>query len=187
MSKLPWVLTAAFAIVAGFVMMGRSSMPDAPAPNAAAPMTPAVPTLASTTPEPATVLASSIGSEVITVYKSPSCGCCGDWIAHLEENGFAVEVVDESAMGVVKQRLGVPGAMHSCHTAVIDGEIVEGHVPADVLRDYLADEAVRSASLGLAVPGMPVGSPGMEIEGQPADAYDVIAFGTESEKVYASR
>lgn len=185
MSKLPLALAAAFAVIAGFVMMGRSAPPVAP--DASMPMTPAVPTLASTTPEPAAVLASSIGSELITVYKSPSCGCCGDWIEHLEENGFEVAVVDESAMGVVKQRLGVPGAMHSCHTAVIDGEIVEGHVPADVLRDYLANEAVRSASLGLAVPGMPVGSPGMEMEGLPADAYDVIAFGADSDRVFASR
>lgn len=186
MSKLPWALAAAFAVIAGFVMMGRVT-PEFIQPEQFAPMTPALPVLASSTPEPAEVLAASIGTEVITVYKAPSCGCCGDWIAHLEENGFTVEVVDESAMGVVKQRLGVPGAMHSCHTAVIDGEIVEGHVPADVLRDYLADEAVRSASLGLAVPGMPVGSPGMEMEGVPADKYDVIAFGAESELVYASR
>jgi len=187
MSKLPWVLAAAFAVIAGFVMMGRSYTPE-PAPAAQSlPMVPAVPSLATSTPEPEAVLASSLGNEVVTVYKAPTCGCCGDWIAHLEENGFTVVAVDESAMGVIKQRLGVPGAMHSCHTAVVDGELVEGHVPADVLRDYLADEAVRSASLGLAVPGMPVGSPGMEMEGMPADAYDVIAFSADSEQVYASR
>ncbi len=114
--------------------------------------------------------------DVITVYKSPTCGCCGDWVEHMRENGFTVNVVDEPAMMAVKTAVGLPDEMASCHTAMIGGEVVEGHVPAETLRRYLADATMRAQYDGLSVPGMPVGSPGMEVEGQPADAYDIVAF-----------
>lgn len=105
----------------------------------------------------------------IDVYRDPSCGCCQDWIRHLQANGFAVTDHVETDMGAVKSRLGVPYSLGSCHTAVIDGKFVEGHVPAaDILRLRRQPDLI-----GAAVPGMPVGSPGMEI-GDRQDAYQVI-------------
>ncbi|TKD46461.1 DUF411 domain-containing protein [Azotobacter chroococcum] len=105
----------------------------------------------------------------IDVYRDPSCGCCQDWIRHLQANGFAVTDHVETDMGAVKSRLGVPYSLGSCHTAVIDGKFVEGHVPAaDILRLRRQLDLI-----GAAVPGMPVGSPGMEI-GDRQDAYQVI-------------
>jgi len=121
----------------------------------------------------ASLLEPAPGGEVIQVYKSPTCGCCGAWIEHLRDNGFTVEVIDEPNMTVVKSELGLPRDMASCHTARIAGYLVEGHVPASDIRRMLAE---RPEVAGLAVPGMPVGSPGMEVEGRPADAYDVLAF-----------
>lgn len=107
----------------------------------------------------------------VTVYKSPTCGCCSKWVTHLEENGFDVTTSDMPNVTPMKQRLGVPGALASCHTAVLGGYVVEGHVPADVMK-RLFDEQPEIA--GLAVPGMPIGSPGME--GPNPQPYDVIAF-----------
>lgn len=105
----------------------------------------------------------------IDVYRDPSCGCCQDWIRHLEANGFAVTDHVETNMNAVKSRLGVPYSLGSCHTAVIDGKFVEGHVPAaDILRLRRQPDLI-----GAAVPGMPVGSPGMEI-GDRQDTYQVI-------------
>lgn len=121
----------------------------------------------------------------VIVYKSPTCGCCKAWVTHLEENGFAVETRDMMDVQPKKQELGVPAQMASCHTAYADGYVFEGHVPADVMKDFLAE---APDATGLAVPGMPIGSPGMEVEGRPAEAYDVIAFDAEGEwRVYASR
>lgn len=119
----------------------------------------------------------------ITVYKSPTCGCCTKWSDHLSENDFDVTNVDTSDVNNVKATHGVPKDLVSCHTAVVDGYVVEGHVPADVVQKML-DE--KPDIVGLAVPGMPMGSPGME--GSRVDNYDIIAFkedGTRS--VYASR
>jgi hypothetical protein len=107
----------------------------------------------------------------IDVYRDPNCGCCKAWIEHLEDNGFAVNDVVESDMVSVKIRLGVPPEMASCHTAVIEDRFVEGHVPA---ADILAAR-VRPDLIGLAVPGMPIGSPGMEM-GARQDPFDVIAL-----------
>lgn len=106
----------------------------------------------------------------IDVYRDPNCGCCSAWIKHLEENGFAVNDHLESDMAQVKQRLGVPQELASCHTGVIDGRFVEGHVPArDILRMQRKPDL-----LGLSVPGMPLGSPGMEV-GDRVDTYEVVA------------
>jgi hypothetical protein len=106
----------------------------------------------------------------IDVYRDPNCGCCSAWIEHLEENGFAVNDHLENNMGLIKQQHGVPRELASCHTGVIDGRFVEGHVPAaDILRMQN-----QPGLLGLAVPGMPVGSPGMEM-GDRQDNYDVVA------------
>jgi hypothetical protein len=107
------------------------------------------------------------------VYKSPTCGCCAKWVDHVVAAGFRPTVKDTEAMDAVKRRLGVPDALQSCHTAVVGKYVIEGHVPvADVQRLLREKPAVR----GIAVGGMPVGSPGMEIPGRHADRYDVTAF-----------
>lgn len=105
----------------------------------------------------------------IDVHRDANCGCCKDWIKHLEANGFKVTDHVEADMSAVKSRLGVPYSMGSCHTGVIDGKFVEGHVPAEQVRLL----AKRADLKGLAVPGMPMGSPGMEM-GDHKDAYQVI-------------
>ena len=107
----------------------------------------------------------------VVVYKSPTCGCCTKWVDHLERNGFSVEVHEEQAMGAIKDRLNIPRGLQSCHTAQVGGYFVEGHVPAREIRRML-DE--KPAIRGLAVPGMPMGSPGME--GPRTDPYDVLSF-----------
>lgn len=107
----------------------------------------------------------------VTVYKSPTCGCCKKWVDHLEEHGFQVTAIDTSDVQSVKTRHGVPGALGSCHTALVDGYVVEGHVPADVIQRLLKERPVVA---GIAVPGMPMGSPGME--GPTRERFDVLAF-----------
>ena len=120
----------------------------------------------------------------VTVYKDPSCGCCVKWIAHLRASGFALVVNDRRDMDALKDSMGVPVALRSCHTAVVGKYVIEGHVPASNVLHLLA--TAPKGILGLAAPGMPRGSPGMEMSGQ-SDHYDVIAFsanGTTS--VFAS-
>ena len=117
------------------------------------------------------VLAAGAQEPVVEVYKSPTCGCCVKWVAHLEQHGFTVRTMDVPDPSVVKSRVGVPGRLASCHTALVDGYIVEGHVPATDVRRLL-EEGPPIA--GLAVPGMPVGSPGME--GPNPMPYDVLTF-----------
>jgi hypothetical protein len=107
---------------------------------------------------------------LIRVHKSPTCGCCKEWVTHLREHGFSVEVLDHDDLGPVKARLGVPVAKGSCHTGEIDGYLVEGHVPASDIRRLLAE---RPQAKGLVLPGMPIGSPGMEIKGVPAQPFTV--------------
>lgn len=107
----------------------------------------------------------------IVVYKSASCGCCHEWVEHLEENGFHVTVHDVTNLGEVKAQMGITNDLAACHTAVIGRYVIEGHVPADVIT-RLVNEQPQVA--GIAVPGMPVGSPGME--GPNARPYNVIAF-----------
>lgn len=107
----------------------------------------------------------------MTVYKSPTCGCCGKWITHMEENGFKVNAVDVLEMNVVKEKYGITRNLASCHTAIIDGYYIEGHVPASDVKRLLAE---KTDSKGLTVPGMPVGSPGMEM-GERVDSYQVLS------------
>lgn len=128
-------------------------------------------------------VATSSDEPTIVVYSSPTCGCCGDWMAHLEENGFTVETKPVQDIVAVKVEHGVPQKLYSCHTAVIDGYIIEGHVPADDIYRLLED---RPAVAGLGVAGMPIGSPGMESEDAANQAYDVIAFGDAGTSVFAS-
>ena len=119
----------------------------------------------------------------ITVYKTPTCGCCKAWVKHLDANGFKVTAHDLESLDDIKRRMGVPGPLQSCHTGVVGRYVVEGHVPADLIQKMLNEKA---AFLGLAVPGMVTGSPGME--GGRKDPYDVIAFERNGKtRVYASR
>ena len=111
------------------------------------------------------------GALEITVYKSATCGCCSKWIAHLEAKGFQVVAHDMEDMFSVKIENGIRREFGSCHTAVIDGYVVEGHVPANDIRRLLQD---RPSVAGLAVPGMPIGSPGME--GPNPQPYNVVTF-----------
>ncbi|WP_407291451.1 DUF411 domain-containing protein [Stutzerimonas zhaodongensis] len=113
-------------------------------------------------------------ADVIDVHRDANCGCCKDWVKYLQENGFEVRDHVESNMSAVKQRLGVAPRLGSCHTGVIDGRFIEGHVPAAQIRELQQ----RKDLLGIAVPGMPAGSPGMDY-GQPAQAYQVIGLTTE--------
>ena len=116
-------------------------------------------------------------SMTIDVHRDANCGCCKKWISHLEANGFKVIDHVESDMASVKQKLGVAPRLASCHTAVIDGKFVEGHVPAA----QVVELTKRNDLVGIAVPGMPAGSPGMEVGGE-QDAYQVIGLtnaGTE--------
>jgi hypothetical protein len=116
---------------------------------------------------------------MVTVWKDPSCGCCSGWVDHLRRSGFTVAAIDTADLAAVKAALGVPGELASCHTAKIDAYVIEGHVPAAAIRRLLAE---RPAALGLAVPGMPIGSPGME--GGTPQLYDVILFAAQSTTVY---
>jgi len=167
------------AVGAGLLVMG--SRADR-APADAGPM--AAPQASAAQPAVSLVGDAPSDADIIQVFKSPTCGCCNDWIEHLRESGFTVEVKDIANMMAVKAELGMPGEMASCHTARIAGYLVEGHVPAQDIRRMLAE---RPDIRGIAVPGMPVGSPGMEVEGQPADAYDVLAFDARGgTSVYAS-
>jgi hypothetical protein len=108
----------------------------------------------------------------VQVYKTPTCGCCGLWVKHLEANGFATKVTDMDDLSAVKATYGVPAKASSCHTAVVDGYAIEGHVPAADVRRLLKE---RPKVAGLAVPGMPLGSPGMDF-GNTKQPYDVLAF-----------
>lgn len=109
----------------------------------------------------------------IQVYKDPTCGCCALWVEHLRKAGFSATVMDVEDMTAVKDKHGVPRQARSCHTAVVDGYVLEGHVPSEDVQRLLKQ---RSAVVGLAVPGMPIGSPGMEVAGMKPQAYNVLAF-----------
>ena len=118
----------------------------------------------------------------ITVYKDPNCGCCKSWIEHLIKHGYRVDAKDSENMTGIKRSLGVPEALTSCHTAVVNGYLIEGHVPAADIARLLK---TKPKLAGLAVPGMPMGSPGME--GPRAQKYDVLSFDKAGKtKVFAS-
>ena len=119
----------------------------------------------------------------IKVFKSASCGCCGGWIKHLEENGFKVEYQNVQDIHKYKQKANVPGKLQSCHTAFVDGYAIEGHVPAEDIKKMLTETpAIR----GIAVPGMPMGSPGMDF-GDQKQAYNTVSYTLNGKTaVYAS-
>lgn len=113
----------------------------------------------------------SANAEEITVYKSPTCGCCTKWVSHLEESGFEVNAINRNDMPSIKQQYGIASQQQSCHTAIINGYVIEGHVPAADIKRLLTE---KPNIHGLTAPGMPMGSPGME--GPRKDAYDVLAI-----------
>jgi len=124
------------------------------------------------------VLSQKVSAEPqMTVYKSPTCGCCTKWIKHMEENGFQVTAIDVLEMNIIKEKYGINRQLASCHTAVIDGYVIEGHVPAIDVKRLLSE---KPNVLGLSVPGMPAGSPGMEM-GARVDPYSVIAIGKDGD------
>lgn len=122
-------------------------------------------------------------SPTIVVYKQPECGCCGHWVEHVKAAGFRVSMRNKSDLTEIKRRYAIEPSLMSCHTAVVEGYAVEGHVPADVIQRLLRE---RPAVTGIAVPGMPGGAPGME--GLVRERYNVVAFDRGgSTRVYASR
>jgi len=113
------------------------------------------------------------GDEDVVLYKNPNCGCCGKWADHMRESGFSVREVSTQQMNIVRDEAGVPRELGSCHTALIDGYVVEGHVPASDVRRLLEERPLVS---GISVPGMPLGSPGMEGPYE-SESYEVLTFG----------
>lgn len=111
----------------------------------------------------------------VSVWRDPNCGCCTGWVDHLRAEGFAVQDQVVPSVALVRRRLGTPADLLSCHAGQVEGFVLEGHVPAAAIRRLLAEQP--AGIRGLAVPAMPVGSPGMEVPGQAPDTYDVIAFG----------
>ncbi|KGM51667.1 copper amine oxidase [Lysobacter concretionis Ko07 = DSM 16239] len=125
----------------------------------------------------------SSASPLVVVHKDPYCGCCGSWIEHMRAAGFPVEVRDVADVMPIKQRVGLPAGKESCHTAEVAGYFIEGHVPADDVKRLLAE---APDARGLAVPGMPAGSPGMEVPGGHVDPYVVELIGRDgSTSAYA--
>lgn len=121
----------------------------------------------------------------MTVYKDPGCGCCKGWVKHVRDAGFDVDAIDVGDVSPYKRKYGVPEGLESCHTAVVDGYAFEGHVPADVIQKFLKEKS--KTARGLAVPGMPAGTPGMEMGGR-KDKYDVVQFNkNNTTSVYAKR
>lgn len=116
------------------------------------------------------------------VTRDPYCGCCEAWVEHIKAAGFPVEVVELPDVMPLKTRLGVPEALMSCHTGEIAGYVIEGHVPAEAIKRLVVE---RPQAKGLAVAGMPIGSPGMEVPGQPLQQYEVILFSADAQRVFA--
>ena len=157
---------------------GSDAAPAAESASAAPAAAPA-----SADAEPAAAAGRPVALQQVTVYKTPTCGCCRAWVDHLRGHGFEVVERDSADLAPVKRAHGVPAELESCHTAIVAGYVVEGHVPADLVAKLLTE---RPDVAGLAVPGMPQGSPGME--GPVKEAYDVLAFQKDGRTtVYARR
>ena len=133
------------------------------------------PNTASTVTSTSNEVTSQTDRATITVYRSPTWGCCGEWIDYVRDNGYTVEVNDVQNLGEIKSDYQIPTTLQACHTAIVDGYIIEGHVPIAEVERLLSE---RPDIAGLAVPGMPVGSPGMESSMAADQPFDVIAFDT---------
>ena len=119
----------------------------------------------------------------ISVMKGPNCSCCDGWAKHLKDAGYSVSVVESAALNSLKAKLGVPADLRTCHTAQIGQYVLEGHVPALAIK-YLLQQKPEGVT-GLAVPGMPIGSPGMEVEGAALEEYSVIVFAPTGRRVWS--
>ena len=113
------------------------------------------------------------GGPLVEVFKSPTCGCCSKWVEHLRTSGFTVRTTDLNDLHQIKSSRGIPAELQSCHTAIVGGYVVEGHVPASDVQRLLKE---KPAVVGIAVGGMPVGSPGMEFRDLKPQAYNVMSF-----------
>ena len=122
--------------------------------------------------------AAPAAAQSIQVHLSPSCGCCKAWVKHLEQAGFSPRVIESRDMAASKRAIGVPEKVESCHTAIIDGYFIEGHVPASDIRRLLNE---KPAAIGLAVPDMPIGSPGMEVPGVAPEKFETLLVGVDGE------
>lgn len=131
-----------------------------------------------------TLPVNAIGADLphMVVHKDPNCGCCGAWVDAMRAAGFTATVKENASIERVKRALGVPSELQSCHTAEIGGYVIEGHVPPDEVKRLLVS---APKAKGLSVPGMPIGSPGMEVPGANPDTYAVILFGTEAPATFA--
>ncbi|GGB50707.1 metal-binding protein [Oceanisphaera marina] len=129
----------------------------------------------------ASVLSVPVLAAPLTVYKSPSCGCCEDWVTHMQESGFEVTVIDRDNMAPIKKLAGVRPELASCHTGLIEGYVIEGHVPATDVRQLLQQQPDVE---GLTIPGMPQSAPGMDIPGSP---YEVLSFDKQGNTQVFSR
>ena len=127
------------------------------------------------------VACAQANAATIAVIKDPNCGCCTQWVEYLRRSGFAVTVTDTPEQPQISARMGVPEALRGCHSATIDGYVIEGHVPVEDIRRLLSE---RPDATGIAVPGMPLGSPGME-QGGMRDAYVTVLFGARGETIFA--
>mgnify|MGYP001552180138 CR=1 FL=1 len=126
----------------------------------------------------------AVAAADIIVHRDPGCGCCEQWAAQVRQQfGRRVTMIDDQRRSAFRQAQGVPARLVSCHTAIIDGMVFEGHVPIADMKRVLAQRP-RGVK-GLVVAGMPIGSPGMDVPGQPAQAFDVIAFGPGGQKIFA--
>lgn len=113
----------------------------------------------------------AVADKEMTVYRSPTCGCCGKWIEHVKNNHFTVKDIVSNDMDAIKEKYGIPDKLGSCHTAIVDGYVIEGHVPAADIQKLLQ---TKPKVVGLSAPGMPMGSPGMEMGG--SQDYNVMSF-----------
>jgi hypothetical protein len=120
----------------------------------------------------------------MSVYKSPSCGCCSQWVDYMRKNGFEAKVQNVDNIGALKLKLGVREEFSSCHTTEVGGYIVEGHVPVESVQRLLKE---RPKIAGIAVPGMPMGSPGMEVPSGKKDPYNVVAYTSDGKTTVFDR
>lgn len=131
------------------------------------------------------VPAAALAANDIAMHRDPGCGCCEKWAAQVRQQfGRKVQIIDDANRGALQRRVGVPADLGSCHTAIVDGMAFEGHVPIADMKRVLAQRP--TGVRGLAVAGMPLGSPGMEVPGMKAQTYSVIAFGPGGRRVYAT-
>ena len=175
-ASLVVVLTASFFVL-GCGSEGRAA-------DASASESPSLTSMQEMQTQATAVSTAPADAPTVMVYKAPTCGCCEGWVEHLRENGWEVTVEDRNDIDQIKNLLGIPVQLRSCHTAEIGNYLVEGHVPASDIRRLL-EEGPRVA--GLSAPGMPIGSPGMEVPGREPQPYDVLAFdGDGRTTVFAS-